>query len=198
MSCGKASRELLERFRFGEELDARSAPHLEHLQTCGACREAVGLDRALVIQLRRALQARVDGYAPSAAAWAGVRQRALAEGRAPRRWFGWFGRVTTGLRAAGAVAAVALVVVLGAQGDSGDGQVADFQLRANGRGELARANAMPTDPPPREEPAPYRGGPAPLPPPVAGRMSVIMTYGETGEALATVHPVPRRISGPLQ
>jgi anti-sigma factor RsiW len=198
MSCGKASRELLERFRFGEELDARSAPHLDHLQSCHSCREAVGLDRALVMQLRRALQARVDGYAPSDAAWDGVRQRALADAGTRTRWFAWLGRVTTGLRAAGAVAAVALIVILGAQGDSGDGQVADFQLRATGRGELVRANAMPTDPPPREEPAPYRGGRAPLPPPASGRMSVIMTYSETGEALATVHPAPRRISGLLQ
>jgi hypothetical protein len=198
MSCGKASRELLERFRFGEELDARSAPHLDHLQTCQTCREAVGLDRALVLQLRRALQARVEGYAPPERAWEGVRQRAIADVQMRSRWFAWLGRVTTGLRAAGAVAAVALVVVLGAQGDAGDGQVADFQLRATGRGELVRANTMPTDPPPQVEPAPYRGQRAPLPPPAAGRMSVIMTYSETGEALATVHPAPRRISGLLQ
>ncbi|MGH2455899.1 MAG: hypothetical protein ACRDHD_06540, partial [Candidatus Limnocylindria bacterium] len=78
MTCRRVSRELLERFRFGEELDIRSAPHLDHLQICPTCREEVGIDRALVGQLRRALQARVEGYAPSAASWELVRERALA------------------------------------------------------------------------------------------------------------------------
>jgi len=78
MSCRRVSRELLERFRFGEELDARSDPHLAHLQTCGACREEVGLDRALVVQLRRALRARVGDAAPPAGSWETVRARALA------------------------------------------------------------------------------------------------------------------------
>lgn len=81
MSCRRVSRELIERFRFGEELDARSAPHLAHLETCLACREEVGLDRALVRQLRRALQARVEGYGPSDRAWQVVSARALADDR---------------------------------------------------------------------------------------------------------------------
>jgi anti-sigma factor RsiW len=81
MSCRRVSRELIERFRFGEELDARSAPHLAHLEVCLACREEVGLDRALVRQLRRALQARVDGYGPSERAWQVVSARALADDR---------------------------------------------------------------------------------------------------------------------
>lgn len=85
MSCRKVSRELLERFRFGEELDVRSDPHLAHLQSCGACREEVGLDRALVIQLRRALHARVGAASPSARSWDVVRARALAAD-APPRW----------------------------------------------------------------------------------------------------------------
>ena len=80
MSCSRVSRELLERFRFGEELDVRSDPHLAHLQSCGACREEVGLDRALVLQLRRALHARVVGASPSPRSWEAVRERALAVG----------------------------------------------------------------------------------------------------------------------
>jgi len=196
MSCRRATRELLQRLRFGEELDAHSAPHLEHLRTCAACRDEVGLDRALVLQLQRALRARVDGFAPPESAWDGVRQRALAP-QGPR-WYAWFSRISSGLRAAGAVAAVALVLILGAQGGSGDDQVANFQLRATGRGEIARANAMPSDPPPRDDPAPFYRTPAPLPPPVSGRMSVIMTYSPTGVGLATVQPPPRPVSGLLQ
>lgn len=78
MSCRRASRELLERFRFGEELDVSSEPHLAHLQSCSACRTEVGLDRALVAQLRNALHARVVGALPSARSWEVVRERALA------------------------------------------------------------------------------------------------------------------------
>jgi anti-sigma factor RsiW len=90
MSCRRVSRELLERFRFGEELDARSDPHLAHLQACGACREAVGLDRALVNQLRRALRARVEGASPSARSWDAVRERALAaDAPRPRLALAW-------------------------------------------------------------------------------------------------------------
>lgn len=78
MSCRKASRELLERFRFGEELGPSLEPHLAHLQSCAACRTEVGLDRALVVQLRNALRARVAGAAPSPNSWELVRERALA------------------------------------------------------------------------------------------------------------------------
>jgi anti-sigma factor RsiW len=81
MSCRRVSRELIERFRFGEELDARSAPHLAHLETCIACREEVGLNRALVRQLRRALHDRIEGYGPSEHAWQVVSARALAADR---------------------------------------------------------------------------------------------------------------------
>lgn len=85
MSCRRVSRELLERFRFGEELDVRSDPHLAHLQSCGGCREEVGLDRALVIQLRRALHARIGSASPSAGSWDVVRARALAIDPPPSR-----------------------------------------------------------------------------------------------------------------
>jgi hypothetical protein len=78
MSCRRVSRELLERFRFGEELGLSSAPHLAHLQSCPACRAEVGLDRALVVQLRKALHARVAGASPAPGNWALVRERALS------------------------------------------------------------------------------------------------------------------------
>jgi anti-sigma factor RsiW len=196
MTCRKARRELLERFRFGEELDARSAPHLEHLQTCLDCREEVGLDRALVAQLRRALQARVEGYDPSPSSWQLVRERALAAEGGPSLWTGWFGRLTTSLRAAGAVAAVALVVMLGTIGN-GSEDVAAFQLRATGRGEIQFTDQLPSDPPPYEARRVWYP-PTPLPRPVAGRMSVIMTYGKAGENVATTRPVPRPVAGLLK
>jgi hypothetical protein len=106
MSCRRVSRELLERFRFGEELGPSSEPHLAHLQSCSSCRTEVGLDQALVIQLRNALRARVAGASPSPRSWELVRQRALAaESPRPRlrptwRW----------VRFAPAAAAMSLMV----------------------------------------------------------------------------------------
>jgi anti-sigma factor RsiW len=106
MSCRRVTRELLERFRFGEELGPSSEPHLAHLQSCSTCRTEVGLDRALVIQLRAALRARVADAAPSARSWEVVRERALAPDprggglAAALRWF----------RFAPAAAAMALMI----------------------------------------------------------------------------------------
>jgi hypothetical protein len=77
VSCSKVRRELLEQFRFNEELGSRSGPHLAHLESCAACREEVGIDRQLVEQLRRALRERVEGSAPSAASWDLVRIRTV-------------------------------------------------------------------------------------------------------------------------
>ena len=106
MSCRRVSRELLERFRFGEELDGRSEPHLAHLQTCRSCRDDVGLDRTLVIQLRQALQSRIAGGSPSARSWDVVRARALAID-APSRWAAVAWRW---MRLAPAAAAMSLMV----------------------------------------------------------------------------------------
>ncbi|HET6379688.1 MAG TPA: hypothetical protein VFH63_01450 [candidate division Zixibacteria bacterium] len=192
MTCRRVSRELLERFRFGEELDERSAPHLEHLQTCLTCREELGMDRALVRQLRRALAARVEGYAPSPASWQLVRERALAAESGGGLTA--FQRMTGMLRAIGAAATVALVVAVGMANFSPQEDVADFQLRATGRGEVARANSLPTDPPPYHKPRAWYA-PTPPPPPPGGRFSLIMTYSPTGEPVATTHPVPRPVSG---
>jgi hypothetical protein len=75
-SCRRVIRDVLEFFRFGD-LDAGSAPHLDHLAVCTDCRDEVGLDRELVLQLQRALRASVDGHAPSPGAWIEIRRRAL-------------------------------------------------------------------------------------------------------------------------
>ncbi len=88
MSCSQVRRELLEHFAFREELGARSAPHLAHLESCAECRQEVGIDRALVMQLRRALRERVEGSAPSTASWELVRRRAVDD---PER--AWAGRL---------------------------------------------------------------------------------------------------------
>ena len=84
MSCSRARRELLEQFALGEELGSRSAPHLAHLESCADCRQEVGIDRALVKNLRRALGERIDGYAPSEASWGMLRSRTVD--RPTRPW----------------------------------------------------------------------------------------------------------------
>jgi anti-sigma factor RsiW len=77
VSCNRVRRELLEHFRFPQELGSRSGPHLAHLESCAACREEVGINRELVEQLRRALRERVEGSDPSAASWDLVRRRTV-------------------------------------------------------------------------------------------------------------------------
>jgi hypothetical protein len=84
VSCSRVRRELLEHFRFRGELGIGSAPHLVHLQSCADCRQEVGIDRDLVEQLRRALQERVEGSAPSASSWEAVRRRTVD--RPARQW----------------------------------------------------------------------------------------------------------------
>ena len=95
MSCSQVRRELLERFAFREELGPASGPHLAHLETCPDCRQEVGIDRELVRQLRRALQARVEGSAPEAS-WELVRSRTVD--RPTRPWLArvpqWAGMAT--------------------------------------------------------------------------------------------------------
>lgn len=106
MSCSRISREVIEFFRFGD-LDAPSVPHLEHLAVCADCRDEVGLDRGLVIQLQRALAARVDGHAPSPGAWLEIRRRALEPERP-----GWLRRFLPVLRLAPLGATVVVVLAL--------------------------------------------------------------------------------------
>jgi hypothetical protein len=78
MSCRRVRRDLVDRFRFGE-VDGCSSGHLDHLDGCAGCREEIGIDQALVRQLRRALHARVAGRSASPNAFAEIRRRALAE-----------------------------------------------------------------------------------------------------------------------
>jgi hypothetical protein len=112
MSCARICRELLELSRFGA-LDVRSAPHIEHLVDCRACRDEIGLDRALVQELRVALHARIEGVAPSSAAWDGILRRTQGPEVGLAAWFRRrSGVVLTRLRTATAVSATALAVLI--------------------------------------------------------------------------------------
>lgn len=108
MSCKRARRELLDYFAFGEELGSRSDPYLAHMQSCAECREEVGIDRALVKSLRRALRERVEGRAPSRSSWELVRRRTVDSPTRP-----WTARVIQwgGMVSGAAVAAVMLFAV---------------------------------------------------------------------------------------
>jgi len=112
VSCARVCRELLELSRFGE-LDVRSAPHIEHLVDCRACRDVIGLDRALVQQLRIALRARIHGAAPSSAAWDGILRRTQGSEAGLGAWFRRRSAlVLSRLRTATAVSAMALAVLI--------------------------------------------------------------------------------------
>jgi hypothetical protein len=111
MSCRRICRELLWLVRFGS-FDAQSAPHLEHLSGCSACRDEVGLDRALVRQLRTALEARVGVAIPSPAAWDGVLERMRQPEPRLFRLRSWPVRFAAALRAGTAMAGAGLALVL--------------------------------------------------------------------------------------
>ncbi len=112
MSCARVCRELLELSRFGA-LDIRSAPHIEHLVDCRGCRDEIGLDRELVQQLRIALQARIEGAAPSPAAWDRILRRTQSPEVGLAAWFRRSsGVVLARLRTATAVSATALAVLI--------------------------------------------------------------------------------------
>ena len=110
MSSCRRTRELLELFRYGRP-DERSEGQLRHLGVCETCRGEVGCDRQLVRQLQLALEARVEGAAPSPAAWASIRRQ--AELQRTERAGGWVATLVALTRGVGGVAAVsALAVVL--------------------------------------------------------------------------------------
>lgn len=112
MRCKRICRELLWLARFGE-FGPSSAPHLDHLASCGGCRDEVGFDRALVQQLRVALAERIASEEPSSGAWGVI----LARAQAPEQGFGDFIRghaagLASRLRTATAVTAVALAGII--------------------------------------------------------------------------------------
>jgi hypothetical protein len=109
VSCRRIRRELLWLVRFGD-FDVGSAPHLEHLAGCQDCRDEVGLDRALVRQLRTALAARIGDATPSPSAWEGV----LARMRQPEpsHMRPWSARLAAFLRAGSAMAGASLALVV--------------------------------------------------------------------------------------
>lgn len=111
MSCRRICRELIWQARFGE-LGPGSAPHLEHLTDCRACRDELGFDRALVRQLRTALAERVEGAAPSPRAWEGVLARMARPDQPPSRRRAWSATLVAQLRFGSAMAGATLAFVL--------------------------------------------------------------------------------------
>jgi hypothetical protein len=111
MTCRRICRELLWLTRFGE-ISQDSAPHLEHLADCRACRDEVGFDRAMVQQLRLALAARVGDATPSPAAWDGVLDRMRRPEPQLARVRAWTVRLVAGLRAGTAMAGASLALIL--------------------------------------------------------------------------------------
>lgn len=113
MTCRRICRELLWLARFGE-FGPSSAPHLDHLSRCGACRDEVGFDRALVQQLRVALAERVANEEPPPLAWDAILARAQAPEPGGIRSFlrGHAAGLALRLRTATAVSAVALAGII--------------------------------------------------------------------------------------
>jgi len=137
MNCRRICRELVELVRFGE-LDRRSAPHLDHLAACRACRDEVGFDRALVQQLRVALAERVDAAAPSPQAWFMILERAQSPDAGLRGWLrGHAALLAARLRTATAVSATALafVIAAGTQVSVSQPGAADPAWEQSGAGE---------------------------------------------------------------
>jgi hypothetical protein len=109
MRCRRICRELLWLSRFGE-FGPSSAPHLDHLAGCRACRDEVGFDRALVQQLRVALAERIANEEPSPGTWSII----LARAQAPEvsGLAALLGGLVGRLRTATAVSAVALAAII--------------------------------------------------------------------------------------
>jgi hypothetical protein len=111
MSCRRICHELLEQARFGE-LGPGSAPHLEHLAECRACRDELGFDRALVRQLRAALAQRIEGASPSPRAWEGVLARMSRPEPRPSRLRAWSMTLVARLRFGSAMAGATLAFLV--------------------------------------------------------------------------------------
>ena len=112
MSCSRIRRELLWLSRYGE-LDSDSQPHLDHLVGCRGCRDAIGVDRMMVEQLRIALAERVAHASPSPGVWEQILARAQAPDRGPlMRFLGWSAGFIGLQRAATAIAGSGLALLL--------------------------------------------------------------------------------------
>jgi len=111
MTCRRICRELLWLTRFGE-IGQDSAPHLEHLAACHACRDEVGVDRAMVQQLRFALAERVGDAMPSPTAWDGILERMRRPEPRLSRVRAWTVRLAAGLRAGTAMAGASLALIV--------------------------------------------------------------------------------------
>ena len=190
MRCRRICRELLWLARFGE-FGPSSAPHLDHLATCGGCRDEVGFDRALVQQLRVALAERIASEEPSPGAWGVI----LARTQAPDRGIGDFLRghavsLASRLRTATAVSAVALAAIIATSTQVAishpSAGSAETELAQSVDGELFERQPVIPRPRPAATPVVYVAAAAPSDPEAAFLVSALLPAAAT--TLATDEP----------
>jgi len=151
----------MEHFAFRDELGPRSGPHLAHLESCADCRVEVGIDRELVMQLQRALRARVEGSAPPEASWELVRRRTVDREVPP-----WTIRV---LQWKGLVSAAAAGIMVFAVATSSETRVAQGTQAPVFVPSSARQALSPVDEAVISPPTDSNTARTPLDPPLPGR-----------------------------
>lgn len=183
MRCKRICRELLWLARFGE-FGPSSAPHLDHLASCGGCRDEVGFDRALVQQLRLTLAERIANEEPSPGAWGVILARAQAPERGLAEWLrGLAISLASRLRTATAVSAVALAGIIATSTQVAishpEAGSAETEVRQTSDGE--RFELQPLVPRPRHTATPvvYVAAAAPRDPEVAFLVSALLPAAAT-------------------
>jgi hypothetical protein len=183
MRCRRICRELLWLARFGE-LGPSSAPHLDHLAGCRACRDEVGFDRALVQQLRVALAERIANEEPSPGAWGIILARAQAPEVSGLAVL--LGVLVGRLRTATAVSAVALAAIIATSTQISvmhpEAGSAETEVRRSAAGD--QFERQPLIPRPRRiaTPVTYVPAAAPSDPEVAFIVNASLPVGSAGIA----------------
>jgi hypothetical protein len=127
VACRRVRRELVARFRLANSDLADSDAELDHLSRCPECRDEVAADWALVIQLQRALSARVGDASPSHGAWLAIARGASRPETRSERRAGWWSALAGRLRMGTAISAAGLALVLSINPDSSPFQTVESQ-----------------------------------------------------------------------